>query len=77
MELGQCLVQMEDELFDLVGQIIVLTQTTLHSMEEEQMLATLQEGEEQLMSKAEKLWKKMAMAQQGSSTPGSDVRQEG
>ena len=50
--------QMEDGLLNLTGQIVVLTQTAPHSMEEEQTLATLQEREEQLMSRAEKLWKK-------------------
>ena len=69
MEQEKRLVQMEDELFDLAGQIVVLTLTTLHSLEEEQMLANLQEQEEQLMIKAEKLQKKIAEVWQGISIP--------
>ena len=65
---------MEDKLFDLVGQIVVLTQTTPHSSEEERTLATLQEREEWLMRKAEKLWKKIAEVWQGISTSESDSR---
>ena len=43
MEQEKWLVQMENELFNLAGQIIVLTQTMPHSSEEEWTLATLQE----------------------------------
>ena len=41
--------QMVDKLFDLEGQLVVLAQTTLHSSEEEGMLATLWRREEKLM----------------------------
>ena len=68
------LVQMEDELFDLVGQIVVLVQTTPFSSEEEQTLTVLQERKEWLMSKAEKLWKKIAEVWKGISTPESDSK---
>ena len=52
----------------------MLTHTMLHSLEEERMLAALQEKEEQLMSKAEKLWKKIAEVWQGITTPESNSR---
>ena len=51
--------QTEDKLFDLAGEIIVLVQTMPHSTKE-WTLAALQEREEQLMSKAEKPWKRIA-----------------
>ena len=54
------LTQTKDELFDLAGQIVVLAQTTPCSREEERTLTALQEREEHLMSKAEKLQKRIA-----------------
>ena len=67
---------MEDELFNLAGQITVLMQTTPCSMEEEWMLTALQEREEHLMSKGEKLWKRIAKVWQGTSAPESNIRLE-
>ena len=41
IEMEKHLVQMEDKLFNLAGQIVVLMQTTPCSMRKEQTLATL------------------------------------
>ena len=55
MEQERQLEQTEDELYDLAGQIMALAQTMMHSSEEEQMLAALQEWEDQLMIRAKDL----------------------
>ena len=44
--------QMEDKLFDLEGQLVVLAQIMLFSLEEKHTLATLQGKEEKMMRQA-------------------------
>ena len=70
------MVQKEDKLFYLEGQLLVLAQTMPHSLEEECMLAALWRREEKLMRWAKKLQKEIAKVQQGDSTPESDPKWE-
>ena len=63
--------QTEDGLFDLAEQVMALVQTMKCSPEEEQRLAILQEWEDQLMTRAEDLWKRIAKALQGIGIPES------
>ena len=66
--------QIEEELFDLVGQIMALVQTAKHSPEEELRLAALWEWEDQLMTRAEDLWKRITKAWKGIGIPESAPR---
>ena len=50
---------------------MALVQTVMHCPEEVQRLAALQEQEDQLMTRAEDLWKKISEVQQGTGIPES------
>ena len=50
---------------------MALVQTVKHSPEEEHRLATLQEQQDQLMTRAEEIWKRIAEAWQGIGIPES------
>ena len=64
----------QERLVDLVGQIVALVQIMRHSYKKDQRLATLQEQEDQLMTRAEDLWKRIAKTQQGIGIPESSPK---